>query len=316
MVLDFYPADVIFFRGSESMEMGADHSVSIIFPPPVSTILGALRTTILKQNNIRIRDYYKGSVDENILEVLGPAGGEAGFEVAGPLLVKKGEIFVPVPKIWLSSDRGTVEEKGPGIVVKEIVKAAPMDSPLIKVATGQPTWAYMTSAEMKSLDKYWVRATDLTKKGSVELHTLETFVEEEPRTGIARHKNTRTVREGHLYTFPFLRLKNDVYLKFLISRPLPVREKGILFLGGDRRFGHYRLGEFRNEFIAQGNSGLYMILNAMPVNPDLRKALVATGKIHTIGGWDLFKQFHKPLVPCFPAGSVFSSKIHSMMIQL
>ena len=50
----FEPSDTVFFRGSEPMEKGHDHTANSIFPPPIHTIAGAIRTyfyNIDKKNN-------------------------------------------------------------------------------------------------------------------------------------------------------------------------------------------------------------------------------------------------------------------------
>ena len=62
----FEPADTLFFRGAEPMNIGENHTATANFPPPARTLEGALRTTILKQNKIPIDQYY----DNNTLSVM------------------------------------------------------------------------------------------------------------------------------------------------------------------------------------------------------------------------------------------------------
>jgi CRISPR/Cas system CMR-associated protein Cmr3 (group 5 of RAMP superfamily) len=54
----------------------------------------------------------------------------------------------------------------------------------------------------------WIRLHDLTSdEESLEIFEANEFYQTESRTGIALLRNKRTVREGHLYSFPFIRLK-------------------------------------------------------------------------------------------------------------
>ena len=53
----FFPVDTLYFKGADPMVMGENHTASYIFPPPAHTISGALRTAVLLQNGVSIKDY-------------------------------------------------------------------------------------------------------------------------------------------------------------------------------------------------------------------------------------------------------------------
>lgn len=319
-ILMFKPSDILFFRGPESAQMGSDHSVSSIFPPPISTIQGAIRTAILKQNNIDLDDYKKNNVNPDILEVLGPAGGEAGFQVSGPALIYKEKRFIPAPYHWftekkyLENSQSTDEMPMSGMKVKLFI-AREVREDIIKSDRAPLPWAKSDGDELVSLGGLWIEDKTIQNPGEIiTVYSKSCFYEQEERTGIALDKNTRTVRMGHLYTFPYVRLKEDVLLEFYISREIPLEKEGILFLGGDRRFGRYILKD--NGHPVQGSGELFMALNPIEVTSELAETVFATGKIEYIGGWDLHKQFHKPLKPFYPAGTVFKNKLDNSWIQL
>jgi CRISPR-associated protein Cmr3 len=45
-------------------------------------------------------------------------------------------------------------------------------------------------------------------------------------------------------------------------------------------------------------------------------AVVATGKIQYLGGWDLHKGFHKPMRGFFPAGTVYNKKLNNNFVAM
>ena len=75
----FEPADTIFFRGAEPMNIGENHTATANFPPPARTLEGALRAIILKQNKIPIDKYYNNDIDGELMEIIGTEDKKAGF---------------------------------------------------------------------------------------------------------------------------------------------------------------------------------------------------------------------------------------------
>ncbi|MEW6673477.1 MAG: type III-B CRISPR module-associated Cmr3 family protein [Thermodesulfobacteriota bacterium] len=304
----FYPAGTLLFKGAEPMVMGADHHASQIFPPPAQTIVGALRTAVLVQNDISYEDYYKNIVPPEILASIGEAGNPDPFQVAGPLLRINERIFVPAPFSWFIDKAEKGNEK------VRIVKAQPTRSNLIKARDEYLFWAKGGSGEMVSLGGRWIKIEDLfSTDQNLETFSSDHFCATESRTGIAL-KTNRSVRRGHLYTFTHVRLKPEVSIAFGTGADLHLLDKGFLKLGAEQRFGRYL--KIREPFFPKKTSGYFLSLNLVKGSKKANQAVIATGKIQYIGGWDLKTGFHKPMQGFFPAGSIFSENIHSNFVQI
>lgn len=304
----FYPAGTLLFKGAEPMDMGADHNASLIFPPPAQTIVGALRTAVLVQNGISFRDYYENKAAPEIIAAIGEATDPEPFRVVGPLFRLGEELYVPAPFSWFVDK----SEKKEGMTM--VFRAQPVRSRLIAGDDKHQFFIKGGRGEMASIGGMWIRLSDLFS-GSQELEIFDGdhFYETEPRTGIALNQN-RSVREGHLYTFTHVRLKPDVSLAFGTEGDLPLSENGFIKLGAEGRFGRYE--KISDPIFPEDRSGPYLSPSLVKGSEKANQAVIATGKIRYIGGWDLKIGFHKPMHGFFPAGSVFSENIHSNFIQI
>lgn len=304
----FYPADTLMVKGAEPMEMGADHHGSQIFPPPAQTIIGALRTAALNQNGIDYGDYYNNIVDSDLLDAIGESENSEPFLIAGPVFRIGRDMYVPAPFLWFCDKA----EKKSGKA--HVFIAHPTKSRLIKTGQERLCWVAMGQGELISIGGKWIHLEDLgSGDESIDLFDPDHFFEIEPRTGIALNRN-RSVKEGHLYTFHHVRLKPEVSLAFGVDATLPIADKGFLKLGGEQRFGRYE--KIDQPVFPSIQSDYFLALNMVKGSRQANQAVIATGKVQYIGGWDLKKGFHKPMQGYFPAGSVFSEKIHPTFVQL
>lgn len=304
----FYPAGTLLFKGAEPSDMGADHHASHIFPPPAQTITGALRTAVLVQNRISFADYHNGKAPREIMVAIGEAGGVAPFHVIGPVFRIQEHFYVPAPYSWFTSKAKNNHRS------VRIFRSQSIKSPLLKCDDEKLMWVQNGEAEMVSLGGSWIRLGDLySSKEGVEVFDADYFFTAEPRTGIALNPN-RSVRSGHLYTYVHIRLKPEVALAFGTTNELPLFEKGFLKLGAEQRFGRYE--KVDSPAFPQNGSGYFLSLNLIGGSEQANKAVIATGKIQYLGGWDMKKGFHKPMRGFFPAGSVFSENIESTLIHL
>lgn len=324
----FKPMDTLFFRGAEPMNIGEDHSASSIFPPPIQTISGALRTTVLIQNEISFKDYDKDSFnDEKIVEAIGKYNEDAPFTIIGPLFLKNKKLCVPAPYDWYieieKENKKFIDESAENDEIKKfkIIKSSKLKTDSIKTKTGNIYWAKPEENEpeeneLVSLGGYWVFLEDLYLKSDEKyILSLEHFVSFEYRTGIALQES-RAVREGHIYAFNHARLHNDVDIVFGIDKELPIEDEGVLKLGAEQRFGQYKkLAENENPvFKNEGDN--FLTLSIVPKSDAANQNVMAAGKILYMGGWDLAKGFHKPMGGYFPSGSVFSEKINENCIAI
>lgn len=316
------PMDTLFFKGALPMVMGENHTSEFRFPPSCHTIAGAVRTAVLRQNNIPFKDYCgKDFSDESIISAIGRAGNDPPFTILGPLLEKSGTIYIPAPYSWyLEKDDKNKKE------AVSVYRSKPVESSL--VVTPYPERLYVAKGargELTTAGGKWLKLDDfLSQKAEITICETTDFYCQEQRTGIALEKN-RSVRKSHLYTFTHARLGEDVRIIFGIrsKAELPLSDSGMLRVGGEQRMGYYEpvivdididisdwpkaSGEPSGG--SSGKSrviGLFMNLSNMVVSDSLESSLVACGKIQYIGGWDMKKGFHKPAIAYYPPGSIFN----------
>ena len=314
----FKPVDTLFFRGGEPMEMGESHAFSIIFPPSVQTISGALRTAVLKQNNIDINDYYSNSSSlEEIIRIIGKAGETASFSITGPLLRKNKEIFFPAPYSWFYSGEEGCNGKNTNSLTfeTEIKKLKKIESPLINFPRNI-YWLKSGSEKLESAGGLWVSSKDLFSSSSnIRLYKPGYFYSLEERTGIALEN--RMVRESHIYSAVHVRMHEDADIIFAVNTGLPISDKGILMLGGEQRFGSYSVMENADNILPEKQEGeLWLSIAPVPAGKVNSENIAAAGKPVFTGGWDMKKRFHKDMTGFYPAGSVFDKKINSNTILI
>lgn len=279
----FYPIDTIFFRGSEPMVMGESHDANFNFPPPAKTIAGAIRTYFYKRDKEKYKDIIR----------VGKENG--GFNLIGPLFMENNKVYLPVPYICFG------ESKGNGGY--NVIKAELVDSKLIKSSSQKPLWA-KGGCTVSPLGGKWVQIDDLNKTENVKLKDTDDFYSLELRTGIALNEN-KSVRKSHIYSFNHCRLKEGVSLIFGIDIN-ELGESGVLTLGAEQRFGRYKKQDINITFSDEGDK--YLALSQTEGNEITNSAVIATGKIQYLGGWDLYRGFHKVMKGYFPAGTVFGKK--------
>ena len=308
------PVDTFFFKGSTPMVMGENHTSESIFPPSSETIAGAVRTATLYQQNIDFNKYGSDNFsDDSIKSAIGKAGEAPPFQIIGPVFSKDDEIYVPVPFNWYM-EKSDIKPKG----TVPIYRARPVESPFVMTSNGPKLYIAMgKSDELKTAGGMWININDLhSNEEKISLKSGEDFFVNEPRTGIALEQN-RKVRKSHLYTFTHIRFKPDVELVFGISsktEPL-LLPKGILQLGGEKRLGSYEITDISIPDKKNDND-IFMSLSSLPCKSVDTSLLVATGRIQYRGGWDMKKNFHKPLTGFYPAGSVFLKKTNENQIPV
>jgi CRISPR-associated protein Cmr3 len=324
----FAPVDTLYLRGAEPMEMGADHSASSIFPPPVYTIQGAIRTAYLKYNNMNYEDYKEGGCDQKIYNTIGKHNGNCPFNVIGPLFIEEKDMFVPAPYTWFSEPFDSVKYTGHNPPKAKLLIAKKVNSPLLCTKVTDIYWAKSDNSEVKSLGGNWININDICEKEGNEIYVYpnDYFYLKEPHTGIALTKN-RCAREHHLYTFVHSRLRQGAKILFGIDKDNVLSDIDILKIGAEQRFG--KLQEYKNELLDKlfsnqsSSNGQFLALSTVDgkqcSNNDgmqcSNNSVIATGKIQYFGGWDMAKSFHKNLKGYYPAGTVFSKKINENCIS-
>ena len=305
----FKPVDTLFFKGAEPMSMGDDHTSSLIFPPPVSTIAGAIRTVYLKQNKVKIKDYLNGKAEQDVYDNIGKPENEAPFSIIGPFFMRDKDYFIPAPYSWYVEKKDKKEKEEKKIT---IIKSKKIKNNLIK--SGNDIYWAKGNGKLISIGGKWIKLDDFIESNDkIEIFTIEDFAKFEPRTGIKIDKDKRTVEDGHIYSFKHIRLNDNVDIIFGIEKEPDIWDKGVLKLGAEQRFGNYE--QIKNMFGSNNEGELFLSLSIVEGNDNINENLIATGKIKYLGGWDMNKGFHKDLKGYYPAGTVFNKKINDNLIQ-
>jgi CRISPR-associated protein Cmr3 len=314
---EFFPSDTLFFRGAEPLDAGMDYKTELIFPPPCSVIEGALRTAVLAQKSISVADYSRG---HEIEELIGTYGNPAPFKVIGPILKKNSVYYLPAPYTFFTEeDESAAKIK---VLVLEPLQEEIKDRLGIGAAKAVTHWVRHCD-EATPLGGKWISLDALHKlsRGRARLDTrTEILIHPdclalsftEKRTGIALESN-RSVKQGKIYNANHVRLDRDVSLVWGLDSDCGLASEGVLCLGGEQRFGGYVLMEKAPCFPETGHQ--FLALGPVPVSGPAEKYLIAAGKPVYRGGWDYKNQFHKPMKPFYPAGSVFSEKIEPNCIE-
>lgn len=308
---EFKPVDTIFFRGAEPMSMGESHTSKLNFPPPLTTLTGALRTAILRENNLRIDDYYAGKIDNNIFSIIGDSKGDAGFTLNGPFFSKDGDVFIPAPYSWYAEKSDDIET----IKKVKVLKSEELQLSGIKTSGNKLQWVKNAQQEVETLGGKWLKLVDFNSgKNEIEVYSTSHFYDTENRVGIALEKEQRKVREGHIYQFNHVRLRDGYSILLGSDKELPLPQNGTLTLGAEGRFGQYNKINNISDFQDDGN--LYMNLSPYPADEQAKKTLIASGRPLYLGGWDMQKGFHKDMLGYYPQGSVFSEKLNQNFISI
>lgn len=307
----FEPQDTLFFRGAEPSNMGESHKASAISPPPAHTLVGALRTAVLRQNDIDFNAYGHPDFDNTaILAAIGKAGEKCPFSLKGPFFMAETKLWVPCPYTWL---RDKAKDENGDFVT--IIKSEPLISGLVRSGSGAKL-RFAKGDDLESLGGSWVSSDDLQSNADrINIKAGSAFYVMEPRTGIALDvQSRRTARRSHIYSFQHMRLLPDVKIVFAIDRPLPFAYRGVLKIGAEQRFGSYE--KIADIALPLGTSGLFVALSHIEGDAKAQENVIATGRILYLGGWDMKKRYHKPMKGFYPAGTVFSKLINNNCIQI
>ncbi|MBN1984604.1 MAG: hypothetical protein JW795_23965 [Chitinivibrionales bacterium] len=326
MFYEITPLDTLFFRGAEPMEAG-QLAAAPLFPPPVSVLSGAIRTTVLKQKNIAFAAYNAGSVSQGIIDLVGKSGDEtAPFAVTAVLVKYNNTVYAPAPYCWFV-DTEKRPACGSGYENLAIIKAGNLRVKTLgrlKIKTSEMPLPVVSARKTAfSLGGAWLRYELLVRPGTVALenqdvlHAQELYAVEN-RTGISllddAGRSTRKVKEGALFTAGHIRLREGVSLVVGTDRDCGLADTGTMVLGGEQRLSGYK--QISLTPLQLTSSDLHVTLAPVSATAENLKKCFCAGKLVVTAGWDLHKRFHKPSQSWFPAGSVFSENINNQCVPL
>ena len=241
VICHFEPLDTWFFREARPHGSVGNSELGSQFPPPVRTLLGALRTTIGDAWFARHGGDWRGLADNPALQALIGLGDDLGpLRASGPFLCRHGERLYPAPANLMVQTEGGHSHYfllGLGDVVhcdlgQVRLPAFPARVPGVASLKGsKPASGWLPQAAMQRL-----LAGQVPRDG--ELLTQKELFDEEPRLGIGRDNARRSVQEGRLYQTRHLRLRPGVGVQ-LHLHGLPdtnlLPQRTTLRLGGEGR---------------------------------------------------------------------------------
>jgi len=337
MRLFIRPNDILMFRDGKPFAGGDDHFARGTFPPPPSTIYGALRSHILSTAWPEFNKYASGDASihehETVKKEIGSPERNGSLTIRQFTLAKKDEAAI---QHFFSMPKDIVKQKGSDNSTLYILK--PESTVTHRIKTDLPDnllhlW-YPEEKALESVTGFLSDAAMLKYLGG-EMPEMWTepqkLYETEERTGIRKSKTSRSVEIGGLYSVEYYRLNDGVGFVVEVDGTELLPSSGLLRLGGDHRSANYteiswneipaesikeKIAQhrrfkivltspaiFKNGWLPGGidNRKFEGTLNSIPVK--LTGACV--GKPVGLGGFDLVKRMPKVMKRAVPAGSIY-----------
>lgn len=346
ITLSFKATDTLFFRESRPMEAAGE--LQSVFPPPVRTLAGAIRTLIGESAAVNWREYEQDEAHA-LRKVIGYRDDLGGLKLKGVWLLEgEKERLYPAPLHLLRKEKqlcalelepqGTWCDLGRNVRLPCLSKLGGQD-----LAGSKPlenTW--LTQAGLEA-----VLAGGLPDIEMKQLRTESELFVREPRLGIARDNSTRMVVDGMLYQTQHVRPNDELRVEVDVTGlPDSIPQNAMVRLGGEGRMANMMTKQFDHGFPeAPDLSGAYglMLYLLTPLHSDkpsddlwnplpgfvrmdkadggftvwrgilqgveLELYAAVTGKALRQGGWDMAKHKPRAVTSLIPAGSVFFCKV-------
>jgi len=323
---EFRFLDTCFFRRGEAFNAGEGgySSVEGIFPPYITTLQGAVRTSLAVE-----RGWKPGDKKTEWPEELGGPDDTGALNFRGPYLIGEGKPYYPVP-LMLIKVKGGFSRLIPGETVECDLGKMRLPCPQNKEAEG-----------VKTLEGYFIdkETLEILLDGGMpsekDLESLDYFCVKEPRVGIEINKEKRRAEEGQLYNIVHIRPKKhtslSVYVDGIPSDWKPEKRR-IVPVGGEARLAEVEVNDscldeiipsmpsikpekdgkirFTVTLITPGWYGenaetiREVIINGPPGIPG-QCVSACIGKAVYIGGWDMANREPRPLTAALPPGSLW-----------
>ncbi|MEH6577389.1 MAG: type III-B CRISPR module-associated Cmr3 family protein [Amphritea sp.] len=207
-------ADSWFFREARAHDAIGVGQLDSVFPPPVSTLAGALRTTLGDQLGVDWQAFRHGEASPEHHELLGNGNDLGALSIQGPFLSESAagqppQLLYPAPAALMKSTR--VQGDDSEIELHRLRIGTPVRSDLGRVAL--PELSPQTPAGSKPLEQCWITEQGLKDwlsgktPDTSELRMMQDLIKAESRLGIGRNNQRATVKEGQLYQTRHIRIR-------------------------------------------------------------------------------------------------------------
>ena len=235
LTLRFEPVDTWFFRESRPFNAVGASEVSSVFPPPIRTLVGALRTRIGNRHGC---DWsaFATDTDHPVRALIGGPEDLGPLLFEGPWLERGNEVLYPVPHFLIGKGKALTRQFGRlGVDAATLTDLGNVRLPRMPTNLG---------AGYTALGETWLTANGMScvltggVPGPTAFHEAADLYATEPRLGIARDNRTRTAADQMLYQTRHIRPARDmavcVNAKGIKFGEIPVTPE-VMRLGGEGR---------------------------------------------------------------------------------
>ncbi len=338
--------DTLFFKEARPMEAPGSSELGSVFPPPMRTITGAIRSHI---GETRGDDWSTYKENTDLRNIIGYGKDDyANMTFKGVWIQYNDQRYYPAPlNLMAQADDNDHIKKLQFLEIGEACECDLGDAVrLVKLPDGMEGG--------KPLSQYWINAKGLnsvlagkTPDSSDLIHQGQFFYEEN-RLGIARDNQKGVVLESMLYQTRHLRMNEKTAISIDIDGLDDHLKEGIIKLGGEGRMATLKSTKHMPAFPSQLSQtadtvGIILYLLSPMLLPQgstflpnfkldkqstnqsqwqgeingIKLTLISSviGKVHREGGWDMVE--HKPIAveSLIPAGSVYYCEVAENTIE-
>lgn len=321
--LELDPIDVLYFRNSKPFAKGEEHFSTSLFPPYPSTLYGALRTLILRQNDIFFDSFYKGNIENDLKKLVGTPDSIGSLTINGLFLQREETIYLSSPADLVFSGNDIEKEFHILKLKKNFFSSVSSGFeylPFISKYKYKPLTDSFLS--VRNLQHYLMGNTDFVKNG---IQSMSDIIKKDKRVGIGIDNDKNVTKEGQLFLSESVEFeKNWNFLAWINDTPF-LQDHGYLNWGGKSKPVLYK----------KADKGLFSFVNKTDIMEKIQETGVmkllfltptilnegwisshlkidsaklvsaAINKVQKIGGFDIAKKKPKTMYNVLPAGSVF-----------
>ncbi len=321
MIIEINPLDTLFFRDGKPFTMGEEPWANSTFPPSPAVIYGALRSAYFAEH---IDELEKANENNDTTKDL---------KIKGIFLKINDKFYFPLPMDYVKRKDNNKDEgfvlfsESAEVIISNYPK---LDKILICTDSGNENIQNAVLSE-STFEKYLNGETN-----NITYLTIDNYLINEPKIGIARSSETHSSKEGRLYRVDMKRLgnrKGDKVSILVDFNGLNLPEKGMMKLGGEGKAVSYKkypdnikvtypkFKEDAKQFKIVLTTPAIFKKGWLPEWIDEQKLMgeyngfklklltAAIGKPVYIGGFDMKERKPKPMFKAVPAGSVYYFEI-------
>ena len=245
----FHALDTWFFRESRPHDAVGASELSSLFPPPVRTLIGAVRSFLGEQIGIDWRAFNTNQEQSSPIEGLdfkqavGGADGLGQLSVQGPWVCYDGQRLYPAPFYLMQKDKALALLQIGDSVHCDLGSVRLPELPKGLVGYKNVEQAWITRSGWEKLLNQEVPLFNQDEPNKSDIFFQKDVVAKEPRLGIARDNAARKVIDGRLYQTQHIRIEAPVSIELdvhgldeQLASVLPTTHNSVLLrLGGEGR---------------------------------------------------------------------------------